>query len=344
MGALSDDSGQFATVTPGRVMSFPRDHGEHPEFKTEWWYVTGNLKDEAGAAYGYQLTFFSSGLPSVVPAADSPWNASRIMMAHLAVSDPSGSQFHSFERFSRCAMDLAGVRAHEEGLTVWLEDWRLSRGRDGTWKVQATQGEVSLDLSLVEKKPPVLQGEKGYSRKGPASEDASYYVSLTRLETTGSLRVEGKTHKVAGSSWFDHEWSSQPLAPGLVGWDWFSLQLDDGWELMLFTLRYPDGSLDPNTSGTLVDPNGASRHLSHSEFEILVTERYRSARGVDYPCAWRVRVPSAGLEVEVTPRMRDQEMTSSVPYWEGAVVISGTRDGKDSRGVGFVEMTGYDKS
>lgn len=347
--ALSDVSGDFAPVTPGRTFHFPEDHGEHPGYKTEWWYVTGNLSDEEGRSYGYQLTFFSTGLPTPATPADSPWTASRVMMGHLAVSDPSESKFRSYERFSRRALDLAGVRNGKDGLEVWLEDWSLARAQNGRWTLRASEGgsgseKVELELELREDKPPVLQGDGGYSRKGPEPQYSSYYVSLTRLSTSGALTLGERRMKVSGSSWFDHEWSSQALAPGLVGWDWFSLQLDDGWELMIYLLRYADGRLEPASSGVLIDPQGRSGNLGLEDFQMRVTDRYRSRNGVEYPSSWQLEVPSRRLTLRVTPLMQDQEMKSSVPYWEGAVKIKGTREGQPIGGKGFVELTGYDKT
>lgn len=347
-GALSDPSGQYATVRPGRTFHFPPDHGEHPEFKTEWWYVTGHLRGEKGTTFGYQLTFFSTGLPKVETPAESPWSASRVMMGHLAYSEPSVLRFRSFERFSRRSLGLTGVTTDSEGVKVWLEDWSLHRTPDGVWRLQAFQeddvsGDFELSLRLTEQKPPVLQGEGGYSRKGPQPEHASYYVSLTRLAAEGTLRRGSESHKVSGSSWFDHEWSSQPMAPGLVGWDWFSLQLSDGWELMLYLLRYEDGRLEPASSGLLVARDGGTSKLTLEQFQVEVKEHHRSARGILYPSAWKLSVPEAAIMLMVRPTMRDQEMKSSVAYWEGAVEAEGTRDGKELKGRGFVELTGYEK-
>lgn len=340
--AMSDERGEFAVVRPGRQFEFPADHGEHPDFKTEWWYVTGHLQDAQGRPFGFQLTFFSTGLPKMEPAAQSPWTASRVMMAHFAVSDPTGNRFESYERFSRRAIELAGIKTENSGLSIWLGDWTLRRSKDGRWELRAQQDGVGIELSLTEKKPPLLQGDRGYSLKGPDPKDASYYVSLTRLEAEGTLHFESEKFDVTGSSWFDHEWSSQAMAPGLVGWDWFSLQLDDGWELMLYLLRYEDGRLEPASSGVLVAPDGSSTKLSLSQFEVEVTARHRSPKGIEYPSAWVLRVPSEKIELKVAPTMLNQEMKSSVAYWEGAVLVEGRRGGSPITGHGFVEMTGYE--
>ncbi len=347
--ALSDSAGDFANVTPGRAFSFPADHGEHPEFKTEWWYFTGNLSDSAGHSYGYQLTFFRSGVATPEhPAASSAWAPSDIMMGHFAISDAESQRFYPFERFARRALGLSGVALQEGKVAVWLEDWRLEREASGRWSLQASDTlpdgtPITLALTLDESKPPVLQGQDGYSRKGPKPEQASYYVALTRLASKGQLTLGDRQMAVGGSSWYDHEWSSSPLAPGLVGWDWFSLQLDDDWELMIYLLRYKDGRLEPASSGSLIAPDGRKSALELSRFQVEVTSRHRSARGVEYPSGWVVRLPEQQLELEITPRLLDQEMASGVPYWEGAVSLRGTRQGRPVAGSGFVEMTGYDQ-
>lgn len=341
--ALSDTEGVYSTVTPGRAFRFPEDHGEHPGFKTEWWYFTGNLADAEGRPYGYQLTFFRSGLPQ---QGQGPWAASDVMMAHFAVSDPQRQAFYPYERLARRALGLSGVESGpSQPLRVWLENWSLERDDQG-WRLEASETlpggkPLRLSLLLTESKPPILQGDGGYSRKGPKSEHSSYYVSLTRLASEGTLQLGERTLPVTGWSWFDHEWSSTPMAPGLVGWDWFSLQLDDGWELMIYMLRYEDGRVEAASSGTLVDPQGKSQHLPLSAFSVEVLERHTSPRGVLYPSGWRLRLPQEQLELTVQPRMKDQEMSSSVSYWEGAVTVQGQRQGRPIQGSGFVEMTGY---
>jgi predicted secreted hydrolase len=346
--ALSDDSGQFATVQPGRSFSFPTDHGEHPEHKTEWWYFTGNLKDAQGQEYGFQLTFFRAGLPLTENvAATGPWSPREVFMAHLALSEVATKRFSSFERFSRRSHGLSGVETRQDTLSIWLEDWKAERTPDGRWRLTASERgederEVALRLQLDELKPPVLQGEQGYSRKGPLPEHSSYYVSLTRLSASGTLQLDDQSVAVGGFAWFDHEWSSSALAPGLVGWDWFSLQLDDGWELMLYLLRYQDGKLEPASSGVLVDPTGQTSPLTLSDFEVQVNAYHTSPRGVPYPAAWTIEVPSRQLTLKLHPTLPDQEMSSGVPYWEGAVRAQGRREGQPIHASGFVELTGYE--
>ena len=341
--ALSDDRGEFADVVPGRSFSFPADHGEHPEFKTEWWYFNGNLSNEQGEQFGYQLTLFRVGLSkNNLTANPSAWSTDSLLMGHFAVSDLEAQQFLSFERFARRSLGLAGVEP--EGRRIWLENWSIERLNEGwTLKALAEEDEhtVRLELSLEETKAPILQGDQGYSRKGPEAKHASYYVSQTRLKSNGKLEFDGKTHSVEGTSWFDHEWSSEAMAEGLAGWDWFSLQLSDDTELMIYLLRYEDGRIEPASSGSFVNSEGQKRNLALQDFEVLVQDRYQSQRGVEYPNRWKISVPSVELKIQVDPLMADQEMTSGVPYWEGAVSVSGTQAGNEVTGRGFVEMTGY---
>ncbi len=208
--------------------------------------------------------------------------------------------------------------------------------------MQAEQDGLALDLVLVDSKGPVLQGERGYSPKGPQPGNASYYYSLSRLETSGAVRVADEVYSVSGLSWMDHEWSTSALAADQVGWDWFSVQMDDGGDLMVFQLRKEDGSIDSFSSGTLIAPDGSTRHLGRDEFEIRVEDTWRSPQtGADYPARWTVTVPAADLTLQVEPYLADQELTVSYAYWEGAVRVEGERAGQAVRGNGYVEMTGY---
>lgn len=337
--ALSDESGLFAHVLPGRQFSFPQDHGPHRQFKTEWWYFTGNLTAANGDDFGYQLTIFRIGnIPPGQSDNPSEWSSQSLYMGHLGLSDPAGNRFYTRERLGREGVGLAG--ALNEGERIWLEDWEIRREPTG-WKLSAKSGEISLDLTLQDTKPPVLQGLKGYSRKGPEERHASYYVSQTRLDTTGRLNVEDKELEVSGTSWFDHEWSSEAMADGLVGWDWFSLQLDDKTEVMLYLLRYEDGRLEPASSGAFIDEKGNKTNLQLNEFKVEALASLRVKSGNTYPGRWRIEIPSRQLQLEVEPTMADQEMVGRVPYWEGAVRVRGNKGENSVTGRGFVELTGY---
>ena len=349
--AAPEDTAGFSRVEGPRPLAFPADHGPHDDTQTEWWYYTGNLVAESGEHFGYQLTFFRRALepPNLRVERESAWGANQVYMAHLAVTDVAAGKHHSFERFERGAAGLAGAQATP--YRVWLDDWSVSGLSGGQARLRAsvkdpTSGlDLSLDLNLSDLKGPVLQGDRGYSRKGPEPGNASLYYSRPRIDTVGAVTVGGRTFAVEGLSWMDHEYSTSALGPELAGWDWFSLQLSDGSEVMLYALRRTDGSRDPFSSGTLIAPDGLTQPLSPDEFEIQPTGEWHSPRtdGV-YPAGWTVTVPSADLQLTVTPYLADQEMRTSLPYWEGAVRMSGMRAGQPMTGNGYVELTGYARS
>jgi predicted secreted hydrolase len=327
---------------------FPEDHGPHPDYQTEWWYFTGNLKAEDGRHFGYQLTFFRRALvpPGLRAERSSEWAADQAYMAHFALTDVAGERYQAFERFSRGAVGLAGAQASP--FRVWLEDWSVAEVEPGTVRLRAAQKDagtrhpVVVDLLLTDRKGLVLQGDQGYSVKGPQPGNASYYYSMTRLATAGTVEAEGTTFAVEGLSWMDHEFSTSGLAADQVGWDWFSLQLDDGSELMLFELRKEDGTVDAFSSGTFIASDGSTRRFSRDDFEIRVEDTWDSPRtGATYPAAWRIEVPSLELVLRIAPHLADQELDVSYAYWEGAVRVEGQRAASIVRGDGYVEMTGY---
>ncbi|MGD9046818.1 MAG: lipocalin-like domain-containing protein [Anaerolineae bacterium] len=348
---LDDGTAGYLRVFEPRDLVFPTDHGPHLDYQTEWWYYTGNLVAEGGQRFGYQLTFFRRALapPAVRAERESAWAADQVYMAHFALTDISGERFQATERFARGAAGLAGAQAGP--YHVWLEDWAVEELEPGVTRMRArtasqdpeqSQEGLALDLVLVDGKGPVLQGDRGYSPKGPQPGNASYYYSLTRLETSGTVQVGETVYPVSGQSWMDHEWSTSALAADQVGWDWFSIQMDDGSELMVFQLRKEDGSIDPFSSGTLVAPDGSTRHLGWDEFEIRVEDTWRSPHtGATYPARWMVTVLGEELVLRIEPYLADQELTLSYTYWEGAVRVEGERAGQAVSGNGYVEMTGY---
>jgi predicted secreted hydrolase len=345
--APADTSG-FARAERAYPMIFPADHGPHDDFQTEWWYYTGNLTADTGENFGYQLTFFRRALtpPDQRTARDSAWAADQVYMAHLALTDVSGGKHFAFEKLARGAAGLAGAQG--EPFRVWLEDWSVDGPSVGQARLRAVARDpasgldLSLDLNLTDLKGPILQGDQGYSRKGPEPGNASYYVSLPRIATEGKVTVGGKAFTVDGLSWMDHEWSTSALGAEQTGWDWFSIQLDDDTELMLFQLRRTDGSVDGFSSGTLIAADGSTRTLGPGDFSIEVTDRWRSPHtGAEYPAGWTVSVPSADLRLSITPWLADQEMDVSYAYWEGAAKVDGTRSGQRVMGNGYVELTGY---
>lgn len=339
---LGGDTNGYARAAEPRVFSFPRDHGPHSAYRTEWWYYTGNLETQSGRHFGFQLTFFRSALAASVAARESAWGTRHVYMAHLAVADVEAGQFHAFERFSRAAVGLAGAQA--EPFRVWVDDWSVAGGQeDGLpMRLQAGQEGIALDLTLQSAKPVVLQGEQGLSQKGPEKGAASYYYSFTRMLTQGRITIGDQTFEVSGTSWMDREWSTSVLGKDQVGWDWFALQLSDGSELMFFQLRRADETIDVFSGGTLVRPNGETYSLKHDEVQLEVESYWTSPRSQGrYPSEWQVRIPAENLELMITPYLADQELPLSIVYWEGAVQVQGKMSGRDIGGHGYVELTGY---
>ncbi|AEB08074.1 lipocalin-like domain-containing protein [Desulfobacca acetoxidans] len=336
-------SQEFRPALPGWIFVFPRDHAAHPEFKTEWWYYTGHLTSEQGEPFSYQLTFFRVGLRPPDLQARSAWALHTLYFAHLALTDIHGRRFVYHEKVDRGALGLSGAAVPH--YRVWIETWQAElQGEEH--HLQASAKDLTLNLRLTPEKPPVIHGENGLSRKAAGEGYASHYYSLTRLATNGRLTYQGHTFAVSGQSWMDHEFSSSQLAPDQVGWDWFSLQLKDGNDLMLYVLRRQDGSLDPHSSGTLIDPRGNSRLLKLADFQIQPLEFWHSPRSrCRYPSRWRIVVPGYGYELEVQPTISDQELLTSqstrVTYWEGSVQVRGNKQGEPLAGWGYVELTGY---
>ncbi|QRK10025.1 carotenoid 1,2-hydratase [Archangium violaceum] len=342
--ALGDRGGTegYERALSPREFRFPEDHGPHPGFRNEWWYWTGNLSTADGRDFGYQLTLFRGALAPGEESRASAWGARRVFMGHLAISDIGGGRIHAFERFSRDALGLSGARA--EPFRVWLEDWSAEAVGAGAlpMRLTARAGDVALSLVLEEGKPPVLQGDRGLSQKGPEPGDASYYYSLTRMPTRGQVTVAGRAYEVTGQSWMDREWSTRALGKDQVGWDWFSLQLSDGGELMYYQLRHRDGTVDPLSAGTLVPARGEPVHLSREDVRLEVLDTWTSpSSGATYPARWRLAVPSHALTLELTPALANQELPLTVHYWEGAVRLSGSHEGRPLDGRGYVELTGY---
>jgi len=335
----------FARALSPRAFAFPDDHGPHPEFRTEWWYYTGNLETAAGRHVGFELTFFRTALAPPAREAGaraSEWAASQLYLAHFALTDTAGGRFAAASRLSREALGLAGARARP--YRVWVEDWS-AEGEDPDGfpvRLRAADGDVAIDLVLERGKPVVLQGDRGLSQKGPEPGNASYYYSFTRMPARGTVRVGPASLEVAGLAWMDREWSTSALGPDLAGWDWLALQLDDGRELMVYQLRRRDGSVDPYSAGTLIAADGGARRLARDEVALEVLDHWTSpASGVRYPARWRLAVPSADLSLEIAPRLAGQELIVGTRYWEGAVRVEGRAGGHPIAGRGYVELVGY---
>lgn len=332
----------FARATAPHPFVFPQDHGPHQDFATEWWYYTGNLDTANGRHFGFQLTFFRFGLASQPSARPSDWGTTNIYMAHFALSDITARQFYAFDRFSRNAAGLAG--AQSEPFRVWLDDWGVTGTGTATFPMllRAAQGAAAIDLTLEGGKPVVLQGNQGLSQKSAEPGNASYYYSLTRMPTSGSVTVNGERFVVTGLSWMDREWSTSSLAQNIAGWDWFALQLSDGRDLMYYQLRDKDGNADTYSSGTLVAADGSTSTIHRDDMRLTVTNTWPSPQsGATYPSGWRMQVPSANLDLTITPYQPDQELRLATVYWEGAVQITGSANGQAVSGDGYVELTGY---
>lgn len=335
MGGQPDPG--FARALEPRAFKFPQDHGAHPEFATEWWYLTGSLMSENGQRFGYQLTLFRVGLRPGEAQQDSAWRTNQVYMGHLAISDIAAARHYSAERFARAAAGLAGARAAP--FEVWLGPWSIRAESELFPLMVSVQHEgfgMSLQLQPGDK-PMVLQGERGLSRKSATPGNASYYYSLTRLPTRGELRIGDKLYTVEGNSWMDREWSSSALDKDQAGWDWFALQLDDGRDLMYYQLRNKEGGVHAFSSGKLVEKDGRVHTLLPDQVRLTPTRYWQADDGERYPVSWRLQVAEHQLDLEVEALIDDQLMDHTVRYWEGAVGVTGSHSGK-----GYLELSGYD--
>ena len=282
----SNDAAGFEKAIEPRDFVFPDDHGPHPGFRNEWWYVTGNLDGDGGRRFGFELTIFRFALTPALPPAESAWRSNQVYIAHFAVTDADRERFFAAERFSRGALGLAG--AASSPFRVWIEDWSIAAtdaGPPEQWRLQASDPGFAVDLALTAAKAPVLNGNAGLSQKSAEPGNASYYYSMPRWLTDGSLTLGDDTFSVSGLSWLDREWSTSALGADQLGWDWFALQLSDGSDLMFYNLRKLDGSQDEQSAGTWIDPDGTSLHLDRDDVEITVTDTWASPQGGIYPSA-----------------------------------------------------------
>lgn len=338
------DEPQFTPVLTPRTWSFPRDHGRHDGFKTEWWYFTGNLREKStGRRFGYQLTFFRTSLTPQPTTRPSPWAAHDLYFAHAAISDVASQRFLYADRLSRGRPDLAS--ASDKTMDVVLKDWWTRRDDQGRFRLFAKDDQLAIDLTAAPGRGPILQGPGGVNAKGPNPGQASYYYSMTRLATTGTLSVAGRSFDVEGLSWLDREFSSNALAENQSGWDWLALTLDDGTDLMLYRLRDKAGRTD-YLSGTRIDPAGHVTYLSAKDITLTPSHEWKSpASGAVYPQQWTITCPGVPA-LTVRTRIPNQELqtpnSTDVTYYEGTVEVT---DGS-GRGVGegYLEMTGYAKS
>jgi predicted secreted hydrolase len=343
LGAEGSDG--FALATSPRDFVFPLDHGSHPEFRTEWWYFTGNLDTVERRHFGFELTFFRYALaaPRLSNPGESAWRSEAVWMAHLAVTDTAGRRFIARERLSRAALGLAG--AETEPLRIWVKDWSAAGTASDdelVLQLDARDEGVALALGLRSTVPPIAQGDRGLDAKGSGLGNASYYYSMPRLAADGQITLGSETFTVSGLAWLDREWSTSSLEAGTVGWDWFALHLSEGSSLMFYRLRTASGEASPFSGGTLVSGDGRRTRLAREDVELTPLEFWDSAAtGVRYPIAWRLLVPGMGLELEIRPYLEDQEIDLSVRYWEGAVHGQGTGPGGALSAQGYLELAGY---
>lgn len=340
---LTEPGGQeYARALESRTFRFPEDHAAHDEYRNEWWYFTGNLRDVAGRHFGFELTFFRLAMSPEPVGRKSAWGASQAWMAHLAVTDTDGREFIAAERFSREALGLAGSQA--EPFRVWLEDWAATGDGPGIPPLHLSAGtdRAGIELTLNGTRPVVLQGDNGLDPKGPEPGNASYYYSLTRLEAAGTVRVADGTFDVSGTAWMDREWGTSALSPDLAGWDWFALQLTGNREVMYYRLRTEDGETSPFSGGSLVQADGTRIALRAQDVTLTPLDHWTSdASGARYPVAWQLDLPRQAMTLQVRPYLEEQELNLTVRYWEGAVNVTGTQRETPITGDGYVELTGY---
>ncbi|HLK47996.1 MAG TPA: lipocalin-like domain-containing protein [Bryobacteraceae bacterium] len=329
-------SPEYRQALPGYRFEFPRDHFNHPEFRTEWWYYTGNVRSRDGRRFGFELVFFRQAQRRGPGDNQSAWRVDDLYLAHLALTDISARKFHYYKRLNRAGPGIAGI-SFEQGRIWngnWESKWDLSSAAQ---TLSAVAEEVRFTLRLTPRKPPVINGENGVSQKAEGAGKASYYVSFPLLAVEGTLNGAS----VAGTAWMDHEWFTHQLESFQAGWDWFSIQLNNNTEFMLFQLRHLDGSIDPYSAGTYIDGHGRATHLKRDDFRLQPLEFWISpATRARYPVRWRITIPSLQVALECAAAAPGQELAAedaaSPPYWEGAVTYAGT-----AAGVGYLEMTGY---
>ena len=351
----------FAPALTPVPLVFPRDQGAHPDFRQEWWYVTGNVDTAGGQRLGFELTIFRFALapgshPHMPHARSLPtpsaWRTHQLYLGHFAITDVARHRFRFAVKRARGALGLAGAQAVP--WRVWVGNWGMSQAEspppasgsprttaDTVWHLQADQPGYVLSLTARPLLPPVPNGERGLSRKSGEPGNATYYYSIPRVAITGTIVRDGQPLHVHGLAWLDREWGSGALGPQESGWQWFGLQLDDGSCLMFYALRDRDGAEDPFSAGTWVDPRGRARPLTRADVRIQVLGHWRDPAGILYPSRWRLSAAALGLTLTVNPALANQELVTSPRYWEGAVDIAGTRAGRPIQGAGYVELVGY---
>ena len=340
----------YSTVTGPCNLEFPEDHGAHPDYRTEWWYYTGNLRSEKGDPYGFQLTFFRSRISSPKdekkwPSKSSAWRVSQVYLAHAAVTDIAAQRHLHAEDIARGALGMAGVIQSHQHTKIFLKNWSTQIEKDRQ-RLKVNAADFSYELSFKPAKPLVLHGDRGYDRKGSTPDRASCYYSFTRLKGQGTITIGGNTVAVTGLAWMDHEVSTALLEPGITGWDWFGLQLSDYSEIMVYLLRTEKGKLHPASSGTYIDADGRAHQITSQEIVVDVLDTWQSKQSQGrYPSKWRMQIKPLELDVTISSNLPDQEMrtlnSTGVTYWEGSVSIEGKKNKHPVKGEGYAELTGY---
>ena len=337
---LGGDNKGYARVLAPRPLRIPSDFGAHPDFRNEWWYLTGNLSTPGGRRFGFEFTVFRIALSPHPVRSPSAWATRQAYMAHFAVTDIMANRFYAYQRLERGAIGLAGVS--NPPFKAWVDDWWLAGTRDPfPLRLQASEKGTAIRLTLQCGDGLLLQGSQGFSRKGPRPGNASFYYSYPRLSASGSVTVRGHRYKVGGAAWLDHEWSTSALGPDEVGWDWFGLQLDDGTDLTIYRLRRRDGSSGRFSAGTWRASGGRVFHLGARDFRLRPLAYWSSPKSrVRYPLRWRIDIPDRKAVITVSAAIPGQELNLAVRYWEGAVNVRADIDGRAVGGVGYLELTG----
>ena len=347
-GDAPDPASPTARVVPGYTFEFPRDHFAHPGFESEWWYYTGNLFTASGRHFGFELTFFRRAR-SVDAEPPSAWDLDQVYLAHFTVTDTESGRFVVDERLNRAGPGIAGADAGTRRVWNgnWSVEWRPGDEDRPTQVLAAMNRNAALRLVLEPRKPVVIHGREGVFRKVAGDPRAvSHYLSFTRMAASGTVAIGGEEFAVDGQAWMDHEFFSEYLGEGKFGWDWMSVQLDDGADLMLFGIRDAQGGYGADTFGTFVDADGGAHPIDPGGVRFHPGRRWRSeGTGAEYPVEWQVEVPDFDLRLDVRPRIDAQEVFTGqgiLPaYWEGAVRYTGEREGRPVEGIGYLEMTGY---
>lgn len=338
-------AGDFKDVKPGKTFEFPRDHGAHPEYPTEWWYFTGHLESKEKRTYGFELTFFRVSIDPILRS--GTWGVNSLYLAHAAITDDRGQKYFYEKRTRRPSLKRAGAK--NKLLHVWLDTWQAKLQKDGSielvFDLVDRDRALFLSLSLHPRKAPVLQGDAGYSQKGDDPGDASYYISYTRLLGDGELRIDNTVESVSASAWMDHEILSSKPNDEEIGWDWFAIQLDNGWECMLYHLKR-DKKVSSHSSGSCISPAGEKTVLTVDDYILIPLSQWRSSQsGVTYPSGWKIEILPLKMELELQPTVKDQELYSkesaSRTYWEGRHTVSGQFSKRDTTGNAYVELVGY---